>query len=106
MATEKKQIRSKLNIDKVIPHIIGVVKSTKTIALSEEDLLTRRVAKNASSTAIRISRALELPLQYIENGKLVEENARGEKRTIKEIKKIKSNLDLSKGIKIWLKPRD
>jgi len=85
---------------------VRVVGGTKSDILSKEVLDTMKAAKEASATAVRISKALELPVQFIEKGKLVEVSADGKKTIIKHIKKIKSRLDLSKGTKIWLKSKD
>lgn len=78
----------------------------KNTSLSKDVLLAIKAAKLASATAVRISRALELSIQFIEKGKLIEVNTQGQKRIVKEIPKVKSKVDLSKGTKIWLKQKD
>ncbi|MGH2622977.1 MAG: hypothetical protein ACRDE7_04855 [Sphingobacterium sp.] len=85
--------------------VVRVSRGAKRVALSKEVLDTMKAAKEASTTAVRISKALELPVQFIEKGKLVEVNAQGKKTVIKHIEKIKSRLDLTKGTKVWLKPK-
>jgi hypothetical protein len=63
-----------------------------------------RPQKNASTTAVRISKALELPIQFIEKAKLIEVKGNGELRVIKEIHRIASKIPLKKEDKICLKP--
>lgn len=97
-----RKVISERSSGKVIGNSIRIIKRAKSGALNDEELLLKRVARNASSVAVRISKALDLPVQYVEKGKLIEESANGEKKTIKEVKKVKSKLDLSKGVTIWL----
>lgn len=73
--------------------------------LSKEDLATKKAALNASKTAVRISTALELPMQFAIEGKLVEVRPDGSRKTIKNIKNIKSKIDLPKGGKLCLIPK-
>ena len=73
--------------------------------LSKETLETQKAAKKASSTALRISKALELPVQFIEKGKLIEVRGTESRKTIKSIQSIDSKMSLKKGDKIWLKPK-
>lgn len=75
------------------------------VFLSKEVQETQKAARQASSTAIRISRALDLPVQFIEKGKLVEVQGAGKKKVIKTIQPIESKISLKKGDKICLKPR-
>lgn len=70
--------------------------------LSKEDLATKKAALNASRTAVSISRALELPMQFAIEGKLVEVRPDGSRKTIKNIK---SKIDLPRGGKLCLTPK-
>lgn len=95
--TSKK--RKKLSVKKT-----DVIVS-KRLSNSEERVLVAIAAKKASSRAVRISKALQLPIQYIVDGKLVEKSSNGELKELKKIVRLKSNIDLKKGVKICLKPR-
>lgn len=75
------------------------------VHFSKEILETQKAAKQASSTALRISKALELPVQFIEKGKLIEIRGSESKKTIKSIQQVDSKISLKKGDKIWLKPK-
>ena len=77
----------------------------KGVSLSKEALTTIKAAKLASATEIRISKALDLSVQFIVKGKLIETSTKGGNKFVKEIPKVKSKIDLSKGAKICLKPK-
>jgi hypothetical protein len=89
---------SKVKLKKASPS-----KQSKSVG-SYEVFQIQKAAKKASTTAVRISKALELPIQFIEKGKLIEVKGNGEKRVIKEIHRVASKIPLKKGDKIWLKP--
>ncbi len=82
------------------------VESAKKVAVSKEVAETQKAAKKASSNALKISKALELPIQYIEKGKLIEIQEGKDKKTIKTIERINSKISLKKGDKIWLGSKD
>ncbi|MCD7899403.1 MAG: hypothetical protein LUH22_05885 [Bacteroides sp.] len=74
---------------------------------AEERKLLLKSARTATARARKESIALNLPVQVISNGKLIERLPNGEIRVIKKIEKIKSNIpDLKKGMTICLKPKD
>lgn len=78
----------------------------KRLSTSQERVLVAVAAKKASSRAVRISKALQISVQYIVGDKLIEKSANGEIKELKKIERVKSNLNLKKGVKLCLKPRD
>ncbi|WP_395761866.1 hypothetical protein [Elizabethkingia anophelis] len=64
-----------------------------------------RVARKASSTAVRVSRVLDLPMKFVEGNNIVVEESDGTKRKIKALKEVKSKVTLSKGTKICIIPK-
>lgn len=72
----------------------------------EDRRLIERAAKKASSTALRISSALQLPIQIVKGKSVVLQEPDGTKIEIKKVHQVKSNIDLSKGVKICLQPKD
>ncbi len=83
-----------------------VRKNTSTTKLQEERKLIVRAAKKASSTAVRISTALELPIQVVKGNTVILQGADGSTRELKKIKQVKSNISLAKGVKICLHSKD
>jgi len=81
------------------------VSNSATAVLNKEDQLTKTVAIKASRQAVRISKALELPVQFIEKGNLVEVRSGGEKHLIKAIPRLKSKVKVFKGATLCLKPK-
>lgn len=69
---------------------------------SDERRLTEKAAKKASSTAIRISTALKLPIQLVKGNKIILQEVDGTTTEIKKVNQVKSKIDLSKGTKICL----
>lgn len=65
-----------------------------------------KAAERASARAYRISKALELPIQVIEKGQIVEKTADGAIRTIKKIQRVQSKYKVKKGDVLWLDPKD
>lgn len=82
-----------------------VVKKSGGIILNKEDQLTKAVASRASKQAVRISKALELSVQFIVSGKLIEVHTGGEKQIVKDIPKLKSKVKVFKGATLCLKPK-
>ena len=80
-----------------------IINSTKSS--SKERIAVRKAAKKASLRAGRISKALDLPVQVIIKGNLIEKASDGSVRTIKKIEKLPSKVKLKKGSKLWLKPK-
>ncbi|STZ28064.1 hypothetical protein [Myroides odoratus] len=83
-----------------------VRKNTSATKLREERKLIVGAAKKASSSAVRISTALELPIQMVKGNKVVLQEADGTTRELKEVRQVKSNVNLAKGVKICLQPKD
>lgn len=77
-----------------------------TINLREERKLIVEAAKKASSTAVRISTALELPIQVVQGDTVVLQEADGTTTELKKVHQVKSKVHLAKGVKIWLQPED
>jgi len=78
--------------------------SNRLSALDERNAVSI-AAKKASARAIRISKALDIPVQVIIKGALIEKYADGSIKTIKKIKKSPSNIKLKKGSTLCLKPK-
>lgn len=83
----------------------NVAKSSNRLSNIMERNAVSKAAKKASSRAARISKALEIPVQVIMKGTLIEKSADGSVRTIKKIKKSPSNIKLKKGATLCLKPK-
>ncbi|MEJ5054541.1 hypothetical protein [Sphingobacterium sp. MYb382] len=83
-----------------------VVKKSGRALLTKEDKLTKLIASKASKQAVRISKALELPVQFIVNGKLIKVHTDGEKQVVKAIPKSKSKVKVFKGATLCLNPKD
>lgn len=79
--------------------------TTKRLNNQDERKLVSKAAKKASSTAFRISTALELPIKIVQGTKIILKGADGSSKEIKEISKVKSRVSLSKGTKICLQPK-
>ncbi|GGH32988.1 hypothetical protein FAZ19_23525 [Sphingobacterium alkalisoli] len=80
-------------------------KTAKRLNTQEERKIVSRAAKKASSTAFRISTALELPIQIVQGKKIVLKEANGTTRELKKINQVKSRIALTKGTKICLQPK-
>lgn len=79
--------------------------TAKRLKKEEERKLISKAAKKASSTAYRISTALELPIQIVQVRKIVLKEANGSIHELKEINRVKSHIALTKGTKICLEPK-
>lgn len=77
-------------------------KETDILKLEETSVLNR-LAKSASQTAIRVSEALDLSVQYVQGNRIVEKQPNGEIKIIKKIDRVKVPIDLKKGSKLCLK---
>lgn len=75
---------------------------TKKLNKEEERKLLSKAAKKASSTAYRISTALELPIHVVQGKKIVVKKANGSVQELKEVNQVKSRITLTKGTKICL----
>lgn len=64
------------------------------------------MSKVARETSIIANRALELPIQVVEDGYVIEKYADGTKRTIKKLERVASKVALRKGSVLWLKSKD
>ena len=64
-----------------------------------------KAARNASARAYRISKALDLPVQVIKDGQIIEKSAHGFVKSIKTIKRVKSKMNLKKVTVLCLKPK-
>ena len=71
----------------------------------EERRLIVRAARKASQTAVRISTALELPIQKVQGKVIILQNADGSQKEIKKVHQVKSLTHLSKGTKLCLHPK-
>jgi len=98
MSTENKTASKSRNVK--------TVRKAAAFVLNKEDQLTKAVANKASKQAVRISKAMDLPMQFIEKGKLIEVRAGGKKQVIKAIPKLKSKVEVYKGATLCLKPKD
>lgn len=77
----------------------------KRLNKEEERKLISKAAKKASSTAYRISTALELPIQIVQGKKIILKEANGSTQELKEVNQVKSRIALTKGTKICLEPK-
>ncbi len=77
-------------------------KETDILKLEETSVLNR-LAKSASQTAIRVSEALDLSVQYVQGNRIVERQPNGEIKIIKTIDRVKVPTGLKKGSKLCLK---
>ena len=68
-------------------------------------ILLSKVAREASLVANRENKALELPVQVIEDGHIIEKSADGSKRIIKKLVRVKSKVNLKKGVVLCLKQK-
>ncbi|MGG5578179.1 hypothetical protein ACPDHL_12670 [Myroides sp. C15-4] len=80
--------------------------NTGTTKLREERKLIVGAAKRASSTAVRISTALELPIQMVKGDAVVLQEADGTTTELKKVHQVKSKVHLAKGVKICLRQED
>ncbi|SKC06728.1 hypothetical protein SAMN05660841_03987 [Sphingobacterium nematocida] len=69
---------------------------SKRLNKEEERKLISKAAKKASSTAYRISTALELPIQVVQGKKIILKEANGSTQELKEVHQVKSRI-ASKG---------
>ncbi|MFV0184856.1 hypothetical protein OBK25_09020 [Empedobacter falsenii] len=77
-------------------------KDSDILKLEETNVLNR-LAKSASQTAIRVSEALDLSVQYVQGDRIVERQPNGEIKIIKTIDRVKAPKELKKGAKLCLK---
>ena len=77
-------------------------KDSDLLKLEETNVLNR-LAKSASQTAIRVSEALDLSVQYVQGNHIVERQPNGEIKIIKTIDRVKAPKELKKGAKLCLK---
>lgn len=71
----------------------------------EERKKLNQAAKRASEIANRENRALDLSIQVVEDGYVVEKHVDGTRQIIKKIDRIKSKVKLKKGIVLCLEPK-
>lgn len=64
-----------------------------------------QAAKRASEIANKENRALDLSIQVVEDGYVVEKHVDGTRQIIKKIDRIKSKVKLKKGIVLYLEPK-
>lgn len=64
-----------------------------------------QAAKRASEIANKENRALDLSIQVVEDGYVVEKHVDGTRQIIKKIDRIKSKVKLKKGIVLCLEPK-
>lgn len=83
-----------------------MVPKTHRISKLDERKLVVKAAEKASSTAIRVSKALKLPIQSVRGKDIVIQEADGKVTKVREVEQIKSHVELSKGMKIWLSSKD
>lgn len=81
-------------------------KAAQRTKIRKERRLIERAAKKASSTAVRISTALQLSMQIVDGNRVVIREADGTEKVLKKIVPIKSNVYLDKGVKICLQSKD
>ncbi len=77
-----------------------------SLELKEERRKLNQAAKQASEIANKENRALDLSIQVVEDGYVVEKRVDGSRQIIKKIDRIKSKVKLKKGIVLCLGPRD
>lgn len=83
-----------------------VNKLTQRLKLRQERIFLVRAARRASSRAVRISTALQLPIQTVVGEIVVLKQADGTTVELKQIQQVKSHIPLSKGTKLCLKQKD
>lgn len=83
-----------------------VSKATQRIKLRQERISLVRAARRASSRAVRISTALQLPIQTVIGQAIVLQNADGTTVELKKVQQVKSQVPLSKGTKLCLIQKD
>ncbi|WP_293943879.1 MULTISPECIES: hypothetical protein [unclassified Sphingobacterium] len=71
----------------------------------EERKKLNQAAKQASEIADKENRALDLSVQVVEDGYIVEKHVDGTRQIIKKIDRIKSKVKLKKGIVLCLEPK-
>lgn len=71
----------------------------------EERKKLTQAAKRASEIANKENRALDLSIQVVEDGYVVEKHVDGTRQIIKKIARIKSKVKLKKGIVLCLGPK-
>ncbi|MEZ0452818.1 hypothetical protein ACR78Z_05450 [Sphingobacterium thalpophilum] len=71
----------------------------------EERRKLNQAAKQASEIANKENRALDLSIQVVEDGYVVEKHVDGTSQIIKKIDRIKSKVKLKKGIVLCLEPK-
>lgn len=71
----------------------------------EERRRLNQAARNASARAYRISKALDLPVQVIQDGQIIEKSADGSVKSIKTVQRVKSKINLKKGAVLCLKQK-
>lgn len=71
----------------------------------EERKKLNQAAKQASEIANKENRALDLSIQVVEDGYVVEKHIDGSRQIIKKIDRIKSKVKLKKGIILCLEPK-
>lgn len=71
----------------------------------EERKKLNQAAKRASEIANKENRALDLSIQVVEDGYVVEKHVDGTRQIIKKIDRIKSKVKLKKGIVLCLEPK-
>lgn len=72
----------------------------------DERRILVRAAHKASITAVKISKALDLPIQKVQGRHIIVQNADGTQTEIKKVEKIESQVSLKKGTKLWLKLKE
>lgn len=77
-------------------------KESNLLKLEEIEALNR-LAKKASQSAIKVSKALDLSVQYVQGNRILEKNTNGEIRVVKILDKVKVPTELKKGAKLCLK---
>lgn len=77
----------------------------RRVRRSERSLISK-AARRASTVAVKETTALQLPIQIVRRHKVVLLNRQGADREIKSVHQVKSLIDLNKGTKIWLQPKD
>jgi len=75
------------------------------LELRKERKKLNQAAKQASEIANKENRALDLSIQVVEDGYVVEKRVDGSRQIIKKIDRIKSNIKLKKGIVLCLEPK-
>lgn len=76
----------------------------KTKKQDERKMIVRAASK-ASTTAVRISNALELSVQKVKGEVIILQSADGSQKEIKKVQQVKSPIQLSKGTVLCLHPK-